>query len=80
MMAEDGTLQFRYWVSTQRYDINTFLSFLNIIESSKTVKRANEIACDRIKTNQILFLPMLAKKLTLEEAAEYEDLDEERLH
>ena len=44
------------------------------------MKRANEIACDRIKTNQILFLPMLAKKLTLEEAAEYEDLDEERLH
>ena len=69
MMAEDGSLQFRYWVATQRHEYDHMLSFFNIIEKSKNVKRANSIACDRIKTKQILFLPMLAKKLSLEEAS-----------
>lgn len=55
------------------------LSLFNIANNSKSFKRANKLAIDGIKTKIILFLPMVARKLTLEESASYEELSEERL-
>mmetsp|Transcript_37179 Transcript_37179/g.48921 ORF Transcript_37179/g.48921 Transcript_37179/m.48921 type:complete len:139 (+) Transcript_37179:1217-1633(+) len=76
MMKEDGSLQFRYWVATRRHEYDRMLGFFNIISHSKRVKRANSLAIDAVKTKQILFVPMLAKRLTLEEACAYENLSD----
>ena len=65
LMKQDGSLQFRYLVATQRHHYDHMLSFYNIMSTDKNIMRGNEIACDRIKTNQIFFVPMLAKRLTL---------------
>lgn len=55
------------------------LSFFNFVSNSESFKRANNLAIDGIKTKKILYLPMIAKRLTLEESASYEDLSEERV-
>lgn len=76
MMKKDGSLQFRYWMATRRHEYERMLSFFNIASNSKSFKRANNLAIDSIKTKKIIYVPMLAQKLTLEESAYYENLTE----
>jgi len=47
---------------------------------NKAVKRGAALSIDGVKTKQIFFVPMLAKRLTLAEAASYENLTEERFY
>ena len=48
------------------------------MEHSKSMKRAQSLGIDIIDTNKILFVPMIARRVTLEETALYERLTEER--
>ena len=52
----------------------------NIQAESKSFKRAYCLAIDGVRTKQILFLPMLARKLTLEESYRYDNLSEEEFN
>ena len=45
---------------------------------SKAVKRAATLAIDGVRTKRIFFAPMIARKLTLEECASYENLTAEK--
>ena len=53
------------------------LSFFNIMAHSKSVKRAATLAIDGVRTKKIFFVPMIARKLTLQESASYENLTEQ---
>lgn len=50
------------------------LGFYNIVSDNKSVKRAQYMAQDNIETRRVIFVPMLARKITLEETESYSNL------
>ena len=56
------------------------LSFYNIMCHSKNVKRGMTLSIDGIRTKQIIFVPMLARRLTIAESNTYDSLSEERFN
>ena len=77
MAKQEGSLQFRYWTSAQKQDFEKLLAFYNIMCHSKNVKRGMTISIDGIRTKQIFFVPMLARRLTLDESNTFDNLTEE---
>ena len=73
-----GSLEFRYWISTSREDYDRMLSFYNVFAVSPNVKKAYVASIDNVDTKRIFFVPMIARKLTLEETTSYCDMTQEQ--
>ena len=80
LAKQEGSLQFRYWTSAQKQDFEKLLAFYNIMCHSKSVKRGLILSIDGIRIKQILFVPMLARRLTLDESNTYDNLTEEHFN
>lgn len=77
---QEGSEQFRYWTSAQKQDFEKILTFYNVMSHSKNVKRGMLLSIDGIRTKQIFFVPMIAKRYTMEESAQYDNLTEEKIN
>ena len=55
------------------------ITFFNAQNRNKLVKEATKILLPDVPVNQKLYVPMLAKVLTMEESHSYDSLTNERL-
>ena len=79
IMKEEGSAQFRYWIAENRHDHVKMLTFFNMQNESEMVKQSSKVVLDSIKTNQIIYVPMMSQIFDLEEASKYDNLTNERL-
>ena len=79
VMKEEGSAQFRFWIAENRHDHKKMLTFFNIQNESTMVKKSSTVVIDKIRTNQVIYVPMMAKTLDLAEAAKYDNLTNEKL-
>ena len=63
-------------MNVQKEDFENKLCFVNLPCYNKNAKRYMAMSLDRIRTKQILFVPMLARQFTLEESETYDYLTE----
>jgi hypothetical protein len=48
---DEGSNQFRFWLSTNKKDYKKMLTFFNMQNNNKAVKEANKVVLDKIKVN-----------------------------
>ena len=70
--------QFRYWIATNQDNYKGVLTFFNLVNENKFVKETNKIQLASIVTNQRIYVPMLAPRLTLEEQFAYDDMTDDK--
>lgn len=78
LMEQEGSAQFRYWLSENKHDTKKILSFFNFQNTNKLAAESHKIALPSIKTNQIIYVPMLVKTFDLAEAETYDKLNNKR--
>lgn len=57
---EIGTLNYRYWLSTNKHDYLKVIALFNMPNRNKFVKEASKLLLDSIPVNIKLYCPMLA--------------------
>ena len=80
MQPEQGIDEFRYWVSTNLHKHEMMLAFFNIINENLIVREGMRVIFDSIKTNKMLYLPMLAPEFTLTESKSYDSMTDEKFN
>jgi hypothetical protein len=55
------------------------LDFYNLQNDTWLVKNGNTVLYDSIRTNQVLYLPMISKTFDIEEANSYRELPEDHV-
>ena len=78
VMNEEGSAQFRYWLSENKHDTKKILTFFNFQNDNKLAAESHKIALPSIKINQIIYVPMLVKPFDLAEAKTYDKLNNKR--
>ena len=51
LLKEEGSAQFRYWVSMNKHDYSKLLTFFNMQNGNMLVSEGSKIVLDRIITN-----------------------------
>ena len=53
-------------------DYDTLLGYLNLINTSKPVKAANTLLIDGVRTHKVFYVPMIARRFTVDESLGYD--------
>lgn len=77
IMKDEGSAQFRYWISQNKNDAKKMCTFFNLQNDNKLVKESSKIILDMISINQIIYVPMISKVFDMEESELYDNLTDE---
>ena len=75
--SDQASLQFKYWLVTNKHDYKKMITFFNMTNQNKAVKETQKVLLDKIAENQKLFIPMIAKVFDLKESSTYDSVTEE---
>lgn len=51
LLKEEGSAQFRYWISQNKHDVKKMCTFFNLQNDNKLIKEGSKIVLDRIAVN-----------------------------
>jgi hypothetical protein len=75
LLKDEGSAQFRYWISQNKHDYKKMLTFFNL-QNLKFIKTGSKIVYDRIAINQVFFVPMIAKVFDMHESSKYDNMSD----
>ena len=76
---EQGDLAYKFWLARNKTDYKKICLFQNTANNNVLVKKGASMMLGSFPTNQVIYVPQVAKEFTLEESAKYDGLTEEGL-
>ena len=77
IMRDEAADSFRYWIATNQNNHRAFVKLLNVPSNNKLIKNSQKIVFDSINIDKVLFVPMIAKRFTMQESHEYDGLTDQ---